>query len=88
MLQAAAVTGSNTNDNTLPFKRLLVGDHTSDRELEDRSEFTTNPTLVAAVKRVEVRALAGLSNKPSTDRTCLHDTGPLYTYLKPDTMCL
>jgi hypothetical protein len=38
--------------DSLPFRRLLARDHSSDRE--DRSAATTNPTLIAAVKRLEV----------------------------------
>jgi hypothetical protein len=55
-LQADAGAGSSANDNTLPFRHLLSEGETSDRDLEDRSDFTTNPTLDAAVKRLEVRA--------------------------------
>uniref|UniRef100_A0A383VKM0 Uncharacterized protein n=1 Tax=Tetradesmus obliquus TaxID=3088 RepID=A0A383VKM0_TETOB len=40
----------------LPFRRLLSRDHTSDRELEDRSRAVANPTLAAAVKSLEADA--------------------------------
>jgi hypothetical protein len=53
--QASAVTGAKA-DSTGPFRRLLGRDHTSDRDLEDRFAFAANPTLDAAVKRLEVRA--------------------------------
>jgi hypothetical protein len=48
-LQAAAAADS------LPFRRLLARDHSSDRETEDRSAALTNPLLLSAYKRFEVR---------------------------------
>jgi hypothetical protein len=58
-VQAAAASGTSTG-TTLPFRRLLGSSrrHTSDRDLEDRSAAVTNPTLAAAVKRLEVSAAA------------------------------
>jgi hypothetical protein len=56
-VQASAVSGTKA-DSTVPFRRLLDRDHTSDRDLEDRSAAVTNPTLAAAVKRLEVSAAA------------------------------
>jgi hypothetical protein len=41
--------------DSIPFRRLLVKDHTSDRQLEDRSKAITDPLLLSAYKRFEVR---------------------------------
>jgi hypothetical protein len=39
--------------DSLPFRRLLSREHTSDEGQEDRTADTTNPTLTAAVNRLD-----------------------------------